>query len=87
MRELKDTVEDMLSEDAHRRLVAEFDQLAIRFDALSKFLKDCNPEDENSVVTSSEYELMFLQATVMQSYMWALAQRLELLSISSSEDK
>ena len=85
--ELKDTVEDMLSDDPKRRLVAEFDQLFIRYGKLREFLKKYEPEDEDCPVSEVEYEIMFLQMLVMQSYMWALGQRIDMMNDACLENK
>ena len=85
--ELKDTVEDMLSDDPKNRLVAEFNQLTIRFNELRTFLKKYEPEDENCPVSEIEYEIMFLQMLVMQSYMWALGQRIDMMNGIDYENK
>lgn len=43
--ELKDTIEDMISDDYIRRYKAEYRQLVIRIDKLTEYLKHYNNSD------------------------------------------
>ena len=72
--ELKDTVQQMLSEDYKDRFKAEYYQTKIRYDKLVDML---NRWDKGQLLFPPTYprELLWRQVTVMEDYMDLLIER------------
>lgn len=74
IKELKDTVEPMLSNDYKERLKAEYYQVKIRFTDLKDAL-------ENAVFTVEQKDLLQSQAEYMFNYLNVLERRAKLEQI------
>lgn len=72
--ELKDTIQQMLSEDYRERFKAEYYQVKIRYDKLVDML---DRWDKGQLLISPTYprELLWRQVTVMEDYMDLLIER------------
>jgi hypothetical protein len=79
--ELKDTVENMLSDSYKNRFIAEYQQLDIRLKKLSEFL-DKYAADELDFTPSCPYEILLRQKFVMKMYKDILEQRALIEGIS-----
>ena len=72
--ELKDTIKMMNSEDFKERTKAEYYQLKIRIDKLSKMLKDYR-EGTLAFVPNCSYDLLHTQLVYMECYLNILDER------------
>ena len=72
--ELKDTIQQMLSEDYKDRFKAEYYQVKIRYDKLVDML-DRRDKGQLSFPPTCPRELLWRQVTVMEDYMDLLIKR------------
>ena len=77
--ELKDTVEMMLSDDFKERFKAEYYQLKIRRDKLQVMVEKYHSLDFKP---NTDFRTLWVQLTVMNSYLELLLKRAELEEIS-----
>ena len=77
LKELKDTVELMLSDNFEDRLKAEFAQLDIRLQGLTKFLES----EKFTTISAEQQTLLTAQFKYMSEYFYILFHRLQDLGI------
>lgn len=75
IKNLKDTVGDMLSDNHIERLIAEYDQTQFRLAGLYDLLKK-NATLELDHELDCDVELLKVQAEAMETYLMCLAERL-----------
>ena len=75
IKNLKDTVDNMLSENYVERLIAEYDQTQFRLAGLYDLLKK-NATLELDHELDCEADLLKVQAEAMETYLACLAERL-----------
>lgn len=80
MKELKDTVDLMLSEDYKERFIAEYHQTKIRYDNLHKMIVKMEAGVLNFQPTCG-IDLLRTQAAQMGSYLYVLEVRAEIEGI------
>lgn len=78
--ELKDTIKFMESEDYKERFLAEYYQLEIRYDKLSKMIDKLDRNELNFNPTCSK-ELYLTQLEAMADYLMALESRAKIEKI------
>lgn len=80
MKELKDTVDGMLSSDYKERFKAEYYQLKIRFDKLDAMVEKWDNNELNFVPTCPR-EIYTRQLSAMKDYIMILEERAKLENV------
>lgn len=80
MKELRDTIQDMTSDDYKRRFVAEYEQTKIRYEKLKAFntgieARTRAPLSVDVPEPASPYDLLFDQQCAMERYLHYLELR------------
>ena len=89
MKELKDTIEDMTSEDYKKRFIAEYSQLVIRYNKLQKFIgkiKYAKYADQPEPPHDCPLDLLVKQSLTMLIYIRILVERAEIEKIELPDD-